>query len=164
MINSIEKEFLIQSNLIEDVGEEGLADSIVTWEYMKKKKYMSKTTILHTHKLLMRNLWSDIAGKFRKCNVSVGSRVCPSWKTLELHLPQILYNFNCDEINFKENEEDKKIKWIKESHIVFEHWHPFRDGNGRTGRIFYNWQRLKLGLPIHIIKCKERWQYYAWFK
>ena len=51
----------------------------------------------------------------------------------------------------------------KASHIAYERIHPFIDGNGRTGRMFMNWQRLKAGLPILVIKEKEKQEYYKWF-
>jgi len=54
---------------------------------------------------------------------------------------------------------------IKQLHIQYEKIHPFVDGNGRTGRIFMNWQRLKRAkLPLLIIKSSERQSYYDWFK
>lgn len=55
-------------------------------------------------------------------------------------------------------------KYWKRHHIRYEQIHPFIDGNGRTGRIFINWQRLKAGLPILVIKESEKAKYYSWFK
>jgi len=58
-----------------------------------------------------------------------------------------------------------KDECTKQCHVLFEKIHPFIDGNGRTGRMVYNWHRLKLGLPIHIIhEGKEQFKYYKWFK
>lgn len=52
----------------------------------------------------------------------------------------------------------------KTLHIVFEKIHPWMDGNGRTGRIFMNWHRIKiLGLPLKTIKYEDRFDYYKWF-
>lgn len=53
---------------------------------------------------------------------------------------------------------------IKHDHISYEQIHPFADGNGRTGRMFMNWQRLRSGLPILVIKARSRQTYYQWFK
>ena len=58
----------------------------------------------------------------------------------------------------------KTAEEIKKWHIMFEHIHPFEDGNGRTGRILMNIQRLKIGLPILIIYEKHKFKYYDWFK
>jgi len=80
------------------------------------------------------------------------------------------------------NDSEKTIKWaqnkseeIKEEtckiiHIAFEELHPHCDLNGRTYRLIMNWHRLRLGLPILIIKAdwpKEdgmQKNYYRWFK
>jgi len=48
-------------------------------------------------------------------------------------------------------------------HINFEKIHPFIDGNGRIGRMLLNWQRVKLGLPVLVIKESEKQEYYKWF-
>jgi Fic family protein len=48
--------------------------------------------------------------------------------------------------------------------VAFERIHPFRDGNGRVGRIIMNAQRLQAGLPILIIPASERRLYYEWFR
>lgn len=44
-------------------------------------------------------------------------------------------------------------------HGFFEYLHPFRDGNGRTGRLLSNWILLHFGHPLLIIEKKDRQQY-----
>jgi hypothetical protein len=54
---------------------------------------------------------------------------------------------------------------IQEHHVTYERIHPFVDGNGRTGRIFLNWQRLRNNLPILVIEERTKYvDYYKWFK
>lgn len=44
-------------------------------------------------------------------------------------------------------------------HGFFEHLHPFRDGNGRLGRLLVNYILLRCGLPILIIPSEQREEY-----
>ncbi len=46
-------------------------------------------------------------------------------------------------------------------HHVFESIHPFRDGNGRVGRLLLNFILRKNNLPMVNIKFKERNKYYS---
>ena len=51
-------------------------------------------------------------------------------------------------------------KW----HGYFEYLHPFRDGNGRTGRLLSNFILLRAGHPLLIIDIKDRAEYIAALK
>lgn len=46
-------------------------------------------------------------------------------------------------------------------HGYFEYLHPFRDGNGRTGRLMANMLLLKAGHPLLIIEREQRNEYIA---
>ena len=59
----------------------------------------------------------------------------------------------------KENEV-LSLRLIKEFHANFEKIHPFSDGNGRTGRLVMNFELMKEGYPICIIKNEDRLEYY----
>lgn len=49
-------------------------------------------------------------------------------------------------------------------HGFFEYLHPFRDGNGRTGRLLSNFILLQYRLPELIIRKEDREQYIAALK
>ena len=51
-------------------------------------------------------------------------------------------------------------KW----HGYFEYLHPFRDGNGRTGRLLSNFILLRAGHPLLIIKLEDRAEYISALK
>jgi len=148
------KLFLTESNLIEGVqGDKAYEDALSAWNYLEKQEELTLDNIKWTHGALMRRLDPVIAGKFRTVDVMVGNKVCPRWNQIYGRL------FKWLNIYSKADGEG----FIKEAHVQFEKIHPFEDGNGRTGRIIMNWQRMKIGLPIDIIKNKEKQVYYTWF-
>lgn len=153
-VNLTELEFLKESNSIErEYSSISLIDSVEAWNYAKNLKKINNKTILNIHKKLMKNLNPRIAGKMRNVNVMVGGRICLSPKKIKKHLEAL-----CKVI--PKNEED-----IKQWHITFEAIHPFEDGNGRTGRIIMNLQRIMVKLPLLIIhEGPEQFEYYKWFK
>ena len=48
--------------------------------------------------------------------------------------------------------------WL--SHLEFEAIHPFRDGNGRGGRLWLNELRMRAGLPWLTVSFERRGEYY----
>lgn len=49
-------------------------------------------------------------------------------------------------------------------HGFFEYLHPFRDGNGRTGRLMSNFLLLRSGHPLLVIELKDRSEYISALK
>lgn len=49
-------------------------------------------------------------------------------------------------------------------HVFFEYLHPFRDGNGRLGRLMSNFILLKNNLPLLIIPKEKREEYISALK
>jgi len=120
---------------------------------------MSISYFLGIHRRLLKRLNPKIAGKLRKVQVGVmtkkGFKEAIHWSSIEEELRLL-----CNPGLYPTSSE----KLIKRWHIQFEKIHPFEDGNGRTGRILMNIQRLKVGLPILVIYDKEKFEYYKWFK
>jgi len=161
MIDEKEKEFLENSNWIEgEYSKEAMEDSNQAWMcglISIKEEDVSLDLILAIHRRLMKRLNPRIAGKLRKVQVGVmtkeGFKEAIHWAKIKLELESL-----CCVVPKDEEE-------IKLWHIRFEHIHPFEDGNGRTGRILLNLQRIKAGLPLLIIhEGKEQFEYYKWFK
>lgn len=59
---------------------------------------------------------------------------------------------------------DHPIAHLAELHAGFERIHPFRDGNGRTGRLALNLMLVRLGYPPAIIYNKDRAKYLRWLE
>lgn len=156
-------EFLKESNAIEGVFDEiSLKQAQTAWDFLISKKTLTIGTILKTHKILMlhQNLQPDEKGYFRRCPIYIGGRQGINWVKIPLEIEDWLGDIK---VSIKIPGVDGYH--IKLDHIEYERIHPFVDGNGRTGRMFYNWQRCKAGLPIHVIHTgKEQTDYYSWFK
>lgn len=156
MVDEQAIEFLKESNNIEDEwDDDSLAQALYAWNYITSEKELTPSVVLKTHKILMlHHLGPQYKGKFRDIPIWIGGREVDNAP----NLPDLIAQW-CENIKFSKTEEQ-----IKADHVKYEGIHPFVDGNGRTGRIFMNWQRVKNGLPILVVKESEKWQYYNWFK
>lgn len=167
-----ETEFLRESNKIdhnynpvvwpsrEDYDKVALSDAMKAWEYAKTFEEMSIIAILEIHEELMTHIYPEVAGKFRNFDVWIGAEKRPfvSESVFGSELMDVCALMN------SANPKDHTEEMCRHTHVLFERIHPFGDGNGRTGRILYNWHRLRIGLPIHIIHTgAEQMEYYKWF-
>ena len=163
-------DFLIESNHIENERSgEAHDDAIDAWDYIQNKKKLNVSDIKEIHKILMQRLRPDIAGKWRDCDVYIGGdkRTFISKEVLDSQMDAV-----CREINTQIKGHRKialphsEIETLcQRLHVDFEIVHPFEDGNGRVGRIIYNWNRIQMGFPIHVIhEGEEQMNYYKWFK
>jgi Fic family protein len=154
--------FLKESNAIEGVFDaQSLLDAKDAWTYLRNQKIMTSTAMKKVHAVLMQNqgAWEEsmlpIArsqmGKFRTFAVYIGGKTAMNYKKVPGEV-----GYWCKEMMTSNN-------W-KGMHVEYERIHPFADGNGRTGRMFMNWHRLRLGLPLLIIKNREKGKYYQWFR
>ena len=157
-----EEEFLKESNAIEMVyGEGSLEDAKKAWDYLCSQDTMSIDVVLKTHRILMENkdLLPHEIGFLRRVPVYIGGKEAIDWTYI---LPTLH--------GWAENMNRTSVSWDNESmskrqHVEYEKIHPFVDGNGRTGRMFMNWWRLKNGLPLLVIhEGDEQMEYYKWFK
>lgn len=157
-------EFLSESNFIEGVYDnDSYEQALKAWEYLVKQIQITPDIVCHTHKLLMINqaLLPGDKGHWRKVMVYVGGRAGVKNALVPEEIEKWCEDMNVDVDTMREG--DKEIL-AKKDHVQYEKIHPFIDGNGRTGRMFMNWWRLKNGLPLLIIKESERHKYYKWFK
>lgn len=147
------EEFLRESNAIEGVhDEDALKDSLEAWQYLRGQDEVTHDIVREVHGLVLQNRQPDIAGEYRDVRVWVGGRACPPAAEIRDLLDDLLGWI-------PENAVDA-IEW----HIEFERIHPFRDGNGRVGRLLYLWHCRQLGLEPVMWRAEDRQGYYSLFK
>ena len=124
-----------------------------------KGQELNLEVILFLHKMLISNIRDDISGRFRRDNefVRVGSYIAPNPKEVVERLEKMMAQYNAAS-------HENIIKRIARLHLVFEHTHPFCDGNGRIGRVINNFLLMREGfVPINI-KFIDRKKYYEAFR
>lgn len=160
-------EFLRESNAIEGVyDQQSVDDALEAWSYLITKNKMTPYVVKQTHKILMKNqpLEEKYKGKWRDFEIYVGQRCGADPLAISGYMGVWCRVIN-HSLTIKYLDTERKKEWATQSlHVNYEIIHPFADGNGRTGRMFMNWQRLKMGLPLLIIhEGPEQMKYYTWF-
>jgi Fic family protein len=148
----------------EDISETyGVAEAV---DYIRKTRtHLSLKLIKDLHRIVFKNS-KQFAGKLREKGVEVvvsdayGNiihRGAPSTQ-IEKLLGEL--------INWYSRNRKKYSPLVLASvvHNQFENIHPFKDGNGRVGRLILNNILLKHNLPPINIELKNRSQYYAALK
>ncbi len=124
-------------------------------ELIKDKVAMSEWYIKSIHSLILKEIDSENAGKYRLANVQIsGASLTPPDY---LKVPEAMANLMMRYAHW-----DKYHPLIKAAllHGEFVFIHPFVDGNGRTARLLMNFEAMQKGyLPI-IIKTNARAKYY----
>lgn len=124
-----------------------------------KEQELTLEVILSLHKMLISNIRDNVAGRFRQENeyVRVGHHIAPNPKEVIPSLEKMLAQYNAAS-------HENIIKRIAKLHLVFEHTHPFVDGNGRIGRVINNYLLIREGfVPINI-KFIDKKNYYEAFR
>lgn len=173
---SVLDEFLRESNHIEmEYSFTADMDARDAWDFLMEQKTLTPEVVLEAHWILMKNLRPDIAGEFRHCDVYIGGhrKVFISEALIKQELSDLCADIeesmHCL-ISTADDTYSVEMAVAKYCHIRFEGLHPFEDGNGRVGRLIYNWHLQKMGAPIHVIHADwpdqkgEQASYYKWFK
>jgi len=118
---------------------------------------LSTRFVLNLHKLLMHNILWKYAGVFRNVSVYIrGSNATPPPpEKVEREFRQLMIWYRRNKKKYHPAVTAALI------HHGFESIHPFRDGNGRIGRLLLNFILRKNGFSLIDIKYKDRERYYA---
>ena len=95
-----------------------------------------------------------VAGEYTTCDMTAGDTVFGDHEKLIARVPSLMKSTS------EALERDiHPVIVAARFHGFFEYLHPFRDGNGRTGRLLSNWIMLHCGHPLIIIDIKDRAAY-----
>lgn len=100
-----------------------------------------------------------IAGEYTREDMAAGDTMFGDHETLIARVPSLMTS---TERAISEGQHPLVVaaKW----HGYYEYLHPFRDGNGRTGRLLSNFILLRAGHPLLIIELKDRAEYISALK
>jgi fido (protein-threonine AMPylation protein) len=97
------------------------------------------------HRSIAGELFPDWAGRFRNTEVQVGSHLPPSAHEIAVHINNFCLDLN-ERLRHLQGAASiaELLAWVD---WRFQWIHPFKDFNGRTGRILLVALGYKLGLP-----------------
>ncbi len=164
-LNQKEINDLLKSDKWPDKPKEDIAEAYGVDEALRfirsTKEHISISFIKQIHKIVFKNS-QPFAGKLRKKGEEVVV-MDSSGNVVHEGAPQGRISHLLKELIGWYNKNKKKYPALvlgAVAHNQFENIHPFRDGNGRVGRILLNNIFLKNGLPPLNINLKNRLEYY----
>ena len=125
-----------------------------SYEYIKTLRNLSEKRVLELHKIAMQDILSTEVGKYRSVRVYVGNHIPPGPSKLKKQMKEL---FNWYKVAKKKLHPFELASIL---HVKFENIHPFRDGNGRVGRLIMNYVLLSNGYPLLDIRFDRRAEYY----
>lgn len=157
---------VVESNLIEDItsriGPHYDSHFAIAKAIAKRPLNRPVMNPCVIHRALSRGTEMEgFGGCVRNCYVSVGRYATPEPGVL----PQLLELWWEDLVDTDRTAHELSVEHRELMAMFYHNWflliHPFRDGNGRTSRLFLNMLRLRWDLPWLIINDAEKWRYYA---
>lgn len=100
-----------------------------------------------------------VAGEYTTEDMAAGDTVFGNHEELIARVPNLMESTE-RAINDGQHPLIVAAKW----HGYYEYLHPFRDGNGRTGRLLSNFILLRAGHPLLIIQLEDRSEYISALK
>lgn len=115
---------------------------------------LKETNRLVTENTLAFRVPDAVAGEYTNCDMAAGDTVFGDHKKLIARVPDLMRS-TAEALTRNIH----PVIVAARFHGFFEYLHPFRDGNGRTGRLLSNWIMLHCGQPLIIIDIKDRAAY-----
>jgi len=123
-------------------------NSIKTFKYLKEKFYFSMPQIKKLYRILTKDLVMETGDYypkgFRKTEIIVGNEKTIKPELIKKELKKLLEEH-------KKNKKSYPLQLAFDFHSKFEAIHPFRDANGRTGRLIMNKILLQNNYPLMLV-------------
>lgn len=143
-----------------------MADHLKAYEYVianlqhpLDESFLKEVNRLLTEHTLSYHSADAVPGEYTKEDMAAGDTVFGDHEKLIARVPQLLESTE----RAMQNGIHPMII-ASRFHGYYEYLHPFRDGNGRTGRLISNYILLRKGHPLFTIYREERQQYIAALK
>lgn len=136
---------------LEVIGHKEALDFVI--ELADATNPIREREIREIHRLVMKGQDQAESGGYRTINVKAAGTdfVYPD----HLHVPELMAQL----AELSGSEELHPILLASKVHQQFVTIHPFRDGNGRVGRLLLNLILLRAGYPIAVIPLERRSEY-----
>jgi len=127
---------------------------------------LNLTELREIHRRVVERVWKDFPpddfhaqegpGSFRQHDIAAfpGGMTPPP----VIAVPGLVHDWIVN-VNRGPGLDEHLVQYLARIHARFESIHPFRDGNGRTGRLVVNLLLVRQGLPPAIIYNRERSRY-----
>jgi len=124
-------------------------------DLVNKNVKLSEYDIRSVHHLILKEIDSTNAGKYRNENVLIsGAKHVPP---VYMNVPYNMQNLIGQYQSWKDFHPVVRACYL---HGEFVKIHPFIDGNGRTARLLLNFELIQNGYPPVVIKTENRADYY----
>lgn len=165
-LNKIEVKDILEKDKWPDKSKEDIAEAYGVNEAIafirKTEEHISIGLIKEIHKIVFKNS-KPFAGKLRKKGEEVAV-IDSKGNVVHEGASQARINYLLMELILWYEKNKNKYPALVLAAVVhnqFENIHPFRDGNGRAGRILLNNILMKHNLPPMNINFKNRIEYYS---
>lgn len=124
-------------------------------DLVKEKNPITEWNIKSIHQLVLKNIDSENAGRYRRENVIIKGaiHIPPDYLKVPELMEKLILNYKCWNM-FHPMIQAALL------HGELVKIHPFVDGNGRTSRLIMNLDLMKHGFNPVIIKKEDRLEYY----
>ncbi|GGY35475.1 cell division protein Fic [Bacterioplanes sanyensis] len=125
-------------------------------ELVEKQQPLNEWTIKNLHQLVLKNIDTENAGRYRTVNVLISGAEHRPPSALQVAEQMAAFSEWCR----NGAQQLHPIERAARVHGEFVKIHPFADGNGRTSRLLMNLELMKAGFPATVIEVAQRLHYY----